>query len=313
MERFDVIIIGNGPAGLSAAITLKIRNKNILVLGNGEVSIKVSKAHEINNYLGIKAVSGKDLAEKFLSHAKKMGVQILDERISAVYKMGDYYSLQGKSGKMYESKAVIIATGVDFGKPYAGEEEFLGRGVSYCATCDAPLYKGKKVVIIGATKKEEGEAVFMSEVAKEVIYIPLYEGEVSFDDVNGDNLNDIKDDNLDDIKGDNLENKIKVVRDKVVAIEGKFKADTLVLENEKINADGFFILRDSINAKNLVPGLVMDGNHIKVNRLMETNLEGLFACGDIVGVPYQYIKAAGEGNISAISAAKYLDELNKMN
>ena len=297
MERFDVIIIGNGPAGLSAAITLKNRNKNILVLGNGEVSIKVSKAHEINNYLGIEAVSGKDLAEKFLSHAKKMGVQILDERISAVYKMGDYYSLQGKSGEMYESKAVIIATGVDFGKPYAGEEEFLGRGVSYCATCDAPLYKGKKVVIIGATKKEEGEAVFMSEVAKEVIYIPLYEGEVSFDDVNG----------------DNLENKIKVVRDKVVAIEGKFKADTLVLENEKINADGIFILRDSINAKNLVPGLVMDGNHIKVNRLMETNLEGLFACGDIVGVPYQYIKAAGEGNISAISAAKYLDELNKNN
>lgn len=282
MARYDVIVIGAGPAGLSAAITLKIRNKSVLVVGNQKISEKISKAHKIQNYLGIPSVKGEELAEAFIHHAKSLEVPMEQKQIHTVYAMGDYFSLQTTENEMLEATAVIIATGVHFGKPYTGEMEFLGRGVSYCATCDAPLYRDKNVVIIGSNPKEEKEADFMAEICKEVVYIPLYKGEVSVNE------------------------KIRVVREKPVEIRGGLKADTLVLEQGEIQTDGIFILRESVSPSQLVPGLNMDGNHIEVNRKMETNIKGCFACGDITGTPYQYIKAAGEGNVAALSAVGYL-------
>lgn len=282
-ERYDVAIIGTGPAGLSAALTLKNRNKRILLLGSEQISAKVAKAHEVNNYLGLPAMKGDALAEHFLNHVKQMGIAITNDSITTVYAMGDYYALQSKSNEMYEASAVILATGVNFGKPYPGEERFLGRGVSYCATCDAPLYKGKKVAIIGASPKEEAEAEFMAEVASEVSYIPMYEETVK------------------------VSKQINVIQDIPVEIVGDRMANQLVLKGQTLEVDGIFILRESVSPAQLVPGLTLDGNHIAVNRKMETNLKGCFACGDIVGAPYQYVKSAGEGNIAAISAAAYLD------
>lgn len=286
-ERYDAAIIGTGPAGLSAAITLKIRNKKILLFGSRELSPKIEKAHEINNYLGIPAVKGAELGQKFMEHLKQMEVEITEDQITAVYAMGEYFSLQSKTNKEYEAASVVIATGVNFGKPYPGEEEFLGRGVSYCATCDAPLYKGKEAVIIGFSPKEEAEAEFMAEVASKVSYVPMYKEEPKLSDG------------------------IEVIKDVPVSIEGKMKADKLVLKAQEIETDGIFILRESVSPAQLVPGLRMDGNHIEVNRKMETNITGCFACGDIVGTPYQYIKSAGEGNVAALSAAAYLDQKKK--
>ena len=286
-NRYDVAIIGTGPAGLSAAITLKIRNKNIILFGSKSLSVKVEKAHEIQNYLGLPAISGEALAKNFASHIESMGIEITQEQITTVYSMGDYYSLLSKNNQMYDVSAVILATGVNFGKPYPGEKEFLGIGVSYCATCDAPLYRGKTVAIIGASPKEEAEADFMSEIAGKVYYIPLYKEKV------------------------NVKETITVVEDVPTAIEGEMKAEKLILKNQELTVDGIFILRESVLPEQLVPGLEMDGNHIAVNRRMETNLAGCFACGDIVGMPYQYIKSAGEGNVAAISAVGYLDGLKK--
>lgn len=281
-ERYDVAIIGTGPAGLSAAITLKIRNKKILLIGNRNFSNKVEKAHEINNYLGIPKISGKELSEKFSQHLNQMEIDITEERVTTVYQMGDYYFLLLSSNQIYEANSVILATGVDFGKPYPGEDRLLGRGVSYCATCDAPLYKGKTVVILGFSEKDEEEAEFMAEVAKQVYYIPMYKEEVT------------------------LNEQITVIRDTLVSIEGDNKVEKLVLKEQEILTDAVFILRESVSPGQLVPGLAVDGNHVAVNRKMETNLEGLFACGDLVGAPYQYIKSAGEGNVAAISAVSYL-------
>ncbi len=282
-QRYDVIVIGTGPAGLSAAITLKIRNKSVLVIGSTDVSTKVAKAHEINNYLGIPAVSGAELAKRFVEHAKQMEVDIVEDQIITVYAMGDYFSLLSKDNKTYEASSVVLATGVNFGKPYIGEEKYLGRGVSYCATCDAPLYRGKNVVIIGSSAKEEAEAAFMAEIADSVTYIPLYKDETQ------------------------LPENIRIVRDTPIEIKGGMLADTLVLKEQEISADGIFILRESVSPAQLVPGLEMDGNHIKVDRKMKTNLPGLFACGDITGTPYQYIKGAGEGNVAALSVVDYLN------
>ena len=286
-NRYDVAIIGTGPAGLSAAITLKIRNKNIILFGSKSLSVKVEKAHEIQNYLGLPAISGEALAKNFASHIEGMGIEITQEQITTVYSMGDYYSLLSKNNQMYDVSAVILATGVNFGKTYPGEKEFLGIGVSYCATCDAPLYRGKTVAIIGSSPKEEAEADFMSKIAGKVYYIPLYKEKV------------------------NVKETITVVEDVPTAIEGEMKAEKLILKNQELTVDGIFILRESVLPEQLVPGLEMDGNHIAVNRRMETNLDGCFACGDIVGMPYQYIKSAGEGNVAALSAVGYLDGLKK--
>lgn len=286
-EKFDVAVIGSGPAGLSAAITLKIRNKSVVIFGNKNLSDKLGKAHEIQNYLGFPAIKGEELAENFQKHLASMGIEITEDQITACYSMGDNFSLTSKSNKTYTAKSVILASGVNFGKPYDGEEKFLGRGVSYCATCDAPLYRGKKVAVIGQTEKEEGEASFLAEVCEKVTYVPLYK--ISENAFAG-------------------KSNIEVVADSVVAIEGGMKASKVVLKNGGIEADGIFILRDSVSPKQLVPGLELDENHVKVNRQMETNLDGLFACGDITGLPYQYIKSAGEGNVAALSAVKYLSK-----
>ena len=275
-ERYDVAIIGSGPAGLSAAVTLKIRNKKVIIFGSKNLSAKLEKAHEIQNYLGFPAIKGEDLMKNFQNHISSLGIKITEDSITACYSLGDYFSLTSRSNKTYIAKSVILASGVNFGKPYKGEEEFLGRGISYCATCDAPLYKGKKVVVIAQTSKEEEEAKFLSEICEKVYYIPLYKEETNISDV--------------------------------ANIEIMMKANKLVLKNQEITADGFFILRDSVSPKQLVPGLELDENHVKVNGNMETNLKGLFACGDIAGLPYQYIKSAGEGNIAALSAVKYLSK-----
>lgn len=281
-ERYDIAIIGTGPAGLSAAITAKIRNKKILLIGSKDLSPKVQKAHTIKNYLGLPDIGGEELGKRFAEHLENMQIEIMDEMVTAIYQMGDSYQLQ-IAGNFYETTSVILATGVNFGKPYPGENEFLGRGVSYCATCDAPLYKGKTAAVVGFSAKEEAEAAFLAEVADKVYYLPMYDGEVT------------------------LPENIEVLHEKPLEIKGGMKVEMLVTEQQELAVDGVFLLREYVSPDKLVPGLKLDGNHVEVDRKMACNLKGCFACGDITGAPYQYIKAAGEGNVAALSAVAYVD------
>ena len=286
MERYDIAIIGTGPAGLSAAITAKIRNKKILLIGNPNFSDKVQKAHQIQNYLGLPAISGKDLAKAFENHINSMDITITDGKVNAVYPMGSYFGLQ-VSQDIYEAETVIVATGIVTGKAFKGENELLGRGVSYCATCDAPLYRNKTVAVIGYSPKEESEAEFLAEVCEKVLYIPMYKEETKLSD------------------------KVTIIDEKPTAVIGENKVKSLQTEKNNYEVDGIFILRDSIPPSQLVSGLEIKDNHIVVNSQMETNIKGCFACGDIVGRPYQYIKAAGQGNIAGLSAVAYLDAKRK--
>lgn len=287
-ERYDIAIIGTGPAGLSAALNAKIRKKNFILFGYNELSEKLAKAHSINNYLGFYGKSGKEIQGAFLNHIESMDIEITQERVNNIYSMGDYFAL-AVNDKMYEATTVILATGVNFGKPFIGEEKFLGRGVGYCATCDAPLYKDKVVSIVSYSKKDEDEVNFIGTIASKVYYIPMYKEEVEVD------------------------SNIEVVKGVPVEISGDKKAEKLILKDGEIECDGIFILRESISPGQLLPGLNIENNHVSVDRLMRTNINGCFAAGDIVGVPYQYIKAAGEGNIAALSAVSYLDELKRKN
>ena len=282
MNRYDIAIVGTGPGGLEAAITAKIRNEDIILFGNKNLSLKITKATEIKNYLGFPDITGEELAKAYDNHLQKMNIDINTSRINTIYAMGDYFALQSAE-EMFEAKSVIISTGVVTGKTLPGENENLGRGVSYCATCDAALYKGKEAIVIGYNPKEEQEAIFLAERAEKVTYIALYRN-VSF-----------LADNIEIIEG-NIPKEIVKDGDKVA----------LVTNKGSYQADGIFILRDAISPDKLVPGLEINEGHIVVDRTMSTNIEGVFACGDITGKPYQYIKAAGEGNVAALSAVSYL-------
>lgn len=284
--EYDIAIIGSGPAGMEAAITAKIRNKNIIFLSSNNSSEKVGKAHLFENYLGLPNISGDDLNEAFLEHLKSLDIEIIPAKVTNIYDMGDYFNIQAEK-EIYVSKSVILATGVNFGRPYENENKFLGRGVSYCATCDGNLYKNKNIAVIGASPKEEKEANYLAELASSIIYIPLYKDVI------------------------NLSSKIEVVREIPTSIEGNIKVSKLKTNKAEYEVEGIFILRDAISPKNLVPGLVTDEDRVVVDRNMATNIKGLFACGDIVGRPYQAIKAAGEGNIAALSAVEFIDESKK--
>ena len=282
--RYDIAIIGTGPAGLSAAITATIRNKSVLLLGSKDLSVKVTKAHAIQNYLGLPNVKGEELGAAFQAHIDQLGIKVTEDRIQAAYNMGDYYALQGVS-EIYEASALILATGMVPGKLLAGEQALLGRGVSYCATCDAPLYRGKRAAVIGYSEKEEREAAFLAEVCAEVAYFPMYRD-----------------------AGRLLPESVRVITDRPTEITEAGGLRRVVTAAGSYDFDGVFILRDSISPGQLVPGLVIENNHVAVDRTMATSLPGCFACGDVAGLPYQYIKSAGEGNVAALSAAAYLDQ-----
>lgn len=281
MKRYDVIIIGSGPAGVSAAITAKVRGKDFLFIGSRNLSDKIRKAKGILNYPGLPGTTGEELADALQEHLDAMDIEVMEAKVGTVYSMGNYFSVQAGQ-EVYEGRTVILATGVSFGKPFPGEMELLGRGVSYCATCDAPFYKEKRVAVIGYGRASEKEADFLTEVASQVLYFPMYKGEAKVND------------------------SVQVIREIPVRIVGAQKVEKLVAGENEYNVDGVFILRESIAPSQLVPGLETEKGHVKVGMGMETNLPGCFACGDIVGRPYQYIKAAGQGNVAALSAVEYL-------
>lgn len=285
-ERYDIAIVGSGPAGLSAALNAKIRNKSFIIFGNRNLSSKIEKAPGIDNYLGFHNISGNDLKEKFQEHIKEMGIEIAEYRIDSIYAMGSHFVLMSND-KSFEATSIILATGIEYTKPLVGELEHLGRGVSYCATCDANFYKKKKVAILGYNKDAERDANYVSEIASEVYYIPMYKEPYSINE------------------------SIAIIKDKPKKILNEDGSRTLVLDNNEIKVDGIFIIKDSISPAQLVPGLLIEEDHISVDRYMKTNIKGCFAAGDCVGKPYQYIKAAGEGNIASLSAVKYLDGLRK--
>ncbi len=318
METYDIAIIGTGPAGVSAAITATIRNKKIILFGSRALSDKIRKAHLIQNYPGLPESSGAELCDAFAAHLDKMGIEITEEKINAVYPMGETFALQTMKNEMYQARSVILASGMVQGKLLPGEEELVGRGVSYCATCDAPLYRGRSVAVIGYSPEAEEEVNFLSEVASEVKYFPVYRDEPQVSEsvkvlqqtpqailnkeaaeeaLSLDQANPAKSSAKDLASGEALSTAtLQPGQLAVQTAEGAYPAD------------GIFVLRSSVPAKQLIPGIEMDGEHVKVNLQMETSVPGCFACGDITGKPYQYVKAAGQGNVAALSAVSYLDQ-----
>lgn len=282
MITYDTAIIGTGPAGLSAAINLKLHNKEILWLGSSDFSTKVDKSEKIANYPGMGYISGSDLNERFRQHADEMGLEITDQMVTAIMPMGDMFMLSAGTD-VYQAKTILLTTGVAAGKGFHGEQELLGRGVSYCATCDGFLYKGKTVALFCQDPRFEHEVTYLAELADKVYLATSYK--------------DVA------VKADNVEILPAPIRN--VIGEGKVSGIELT-DGTTIDIDGLFCLRNSIAPATLLNGLELDGVHIVVDRVMNTNIKGVYAAGDCTGRPYQIAKAVGEGNIAAHSIVEYL-------
>jgi thioredoxin reductase (NADPH) len=271
---FDVAIVGKGPAGISAAINAFARNKKTIIFGGD--SHKVLASPSIPNYPGLPDIKGSEFSQMLNNHLERTDALLLNKKVLTIYSMGDYFAIQAET-EMFEAKKVILATGVDFKKSIDGEDTFLGMGVSYCATCDAPLYKGKVVGVVGYNQESIEETKFLSSVCSKVYFVPIVK-EANFD----------------------FSSNVEVVRDVPIRFEGEMNATTLVLRDSYIKADGFFVIKDSYPLSSLVPGLEVEGSHVKIDRHMQTNIKGLYAVGDVTGKPYQLAKAIGEGQIAAL-------------
>ena len=284
---FDVAIIGSGPAGISSAINCKIRNKSIVLFGQNELSHKVEISEKINNYPGLPNISGKELNAKMREHLNSMGIEITEERITGIYNMKGKFTLLANR-KMFEARSVILCLGAETIKPLPNERELLGRGVSYCATCDGMLYKDKKIAVFCDNADGEEEVEYLNDLASEVYYSHKFTSKIDKANVT------------------HLESRI-------TAVIGDGKVSGIELaDGTRIDVDGVFFIKQAVSADVLLNKLEVQNGSIVVDKNMKTSIDGCFAAGDCTGTPYQIAKAVGEGNIAAHSAVKYLSELDKL-
>lgn len=272
---YDTVIIGTGPAGLSAAVNLKLHSKDFLWFGAKELSDKVEKSEKIANYPGLGLISGQELNRRMAQQAEEMGISITDKLVTSISKTKECYMVLAEN-EVYQAKTVLLATGVVMGKGLEGEGRLLGRGVSYCATCDGFLYKGKTIAVFCASKKYEHEVEYLAEIAGKVwFYSPDPECNVDLPNVSK-------------------------LGEPIKGVDGDERVEKIILSDDsEREADGLFILRNAVAPANLLPGLEMDGIHITVDRTQQTSYPGCFAAGDCTGRPYQIAKAVGEGNVAA--------------
>ena len=277
--EYDLIIIGGGAAGCSAAITARQRNLSTLVLYAGDGALGKTKL--IDNYPGFPGATGPQLLEALRSHAVRMGAELVRALVRRVTPLGDVYSVLA-GNDLYTGKTIILAMGTARVRTLPGEEELVGQGVSYCATCDGMFYKGGTILVVAADSEAAEEAIYLSTLAK-VLYVkekPHQTGE--------------------------LPGSIEVLPDKPQSFSLRGEQIVLTTDLGEVKADGAFVLRPAVAMTQLIPEAETQNGKLVLDSGLMTSLPGVFAAGDIIGAPLQAAKAVGEGNIAVLSAAKYL-------
>lgn len=268
---YDVLVIGGGPAGLSAALNVRARGRSVLVVSNPPEESPLWRAERVDNYIGLPGVTGAELLKTMRLHAETAGVDFRWGKVLNTLCMGNMWYVNIGTD-MEHAGAVVLAAGVDRGRKFPGEAEFLGRGVSYCATCDGMLYRNKAVAVLGYSDTARREADFLAGIGCSVTY---------FD------------------------------RPKACTITGEKQVEAVTCDGERVAVQGVFLLRPTMAPTDLFRGLAVEQGYVTVNRKMATNLPGVFAAGDCTGGPLQVSKAVGEGLIAGQSAAAYAAALMK--
>lgn len=282
---YDAVIIGSGPAGLSCALNLKLHEKDFVWFGAKGMSRKVELSEKIANYPGFDKISGQELNAHFQAQAKEMGLEIRDQMVTLISQAGDHFMLL-VDNDMIETRTLLLATGVAQTKGFEGEEALLGRGVSYCATCDGFLYKGKTIGVYVQDQRFMHELLYLAELAEKVYFYKGFREEAG-----------------------ELPENVELLDKPIKEVLGEGRVSGLRLsDGREVSLEGLFCLRNALAPTTLMPGLALEGPHIAVNRQMQTNFSGCYAAGDCTGRPYQITKAVGEGNIAAHEILSYLAE-----
>ena len=282
---YDCLIIGAGPAGVSASLYTKRANLRTLIIYNDKSNLE--KTEKIENFYGFaNGIDGKSLYEEGIKQAKNIGVEVINEEVLKIERSNNYFKISTTKNE-YMAKTVIIATGNKKNTPnIKGIKEFEGKGISYCAICDGFFYRGKEVCVIGSGNYAISETNDLINLAKKVTIL-----------TNGKNPPDIRSENVD------------INKKEIEAIEGNEKVeDVRFKDNTKIKTEGIFIaegIAGSVEfAKKL--GIIMKNNKIVVNEKMQTNIKGIYACGDCTGGLLQISKSVYEGTIAGLQVIDYI-------
>lgn len=277
----DVLIIGGGPAGCSAALTLRARGKTVMIADTGESALK--KAHRVDNYPGLPGISGEALLSQMQAQAQSMGADLRHGAVQRILPMGKGFSiLMGNT--LVEAKAVILASGVHRVSLYQGETELVGNGVSYCATCDGMFYRGGSVAVIGAWQEAVEEANFLSSLAK-VTYYSEKPHDVSA-----------------------LDKSISSSPHKPLSFERKGDSVQIRYDGGEEAYDCIFILRPAIALSQLMPELKTDAQGALLHTGYLSSVDNVYLAGDLQGPPYQIAKAVGDGNAAALQLIRQWEE-----
>jgi len=300
---YDLVILGTGPAGLSASIYAARYKLNAVTVGKLFGGM-VTEAHLVENYPGVGEITGMELGQKMLEQAKSLGAEVIADSVQKIEKQDKFFILHAQNGK-YETKRILLAMGAERTKlKIKGEEEFLGKGIAYCATCDGPFFKGKIVGVVGGGNAAVTSAIYMSDIAKKVYLI--YRGpELRAEPAWVEQMNQKK--NIEVIYNANVEE-----------ISGKTKVENIKLDNgRELKLDGVFIEIGSTPNKVLINDLNLktdSGGYVMVDAEMKTSEKSVWAAGDITAGKFKFrqvVTAAAEGALAAYSA--YLDTKKQKN
>ncbi len=299
-EMYDLIIIGGGPAGLTAGIYAARRGLNTLILEKKSFGGQMLLTKEIENYPGFENITGKELSDRMLKQAEKLGAKVSIEKATNLNLQDESKTITTTENE-YKSKAVILATGGEYMKlGIDGEKKYTGRGVSFCATCDAPFFKDRVVAVVGGGNKATSDALYLSEITKETYLIhrrdSLRAEEVNQKKLSENGINILYDTVVEEIIGDVMVNSIKI---------RNVKTD----KSKKLKLNGVFISIGTLPNTGLPQegGVSVDEKgFITVDENQETNIKGVYAIGDVTGGIMQITTAVGEACTATLSAYKHI-------
>ena len=280
--KYDIAVIGGGPAGVAAAITASSKGRRVVLFEAHGFSPRLRSVAQITDYMGIPDVSGSELMDIFVDHLRRTDTEVVEEKVVSLKEVDEGFIIDTPHGS-YDVDSVVLATGISRSDLLPGEKEFLGRGVSYCAKIDAGNFAGKRVAAIATVPDAMEEVEILAENCEHVYFFPRYSGFIPPKNKN-----------------------ITVVLESPAEITGTDKVTGLPTDSDYLNVQAVFMFRATDPLNSFLPGLQIRGRSVYVDDQAQTNIEGVFAGGDCTGQPWQCNRAAGQGQKAALSAIRYL-------